>query len=557
MYRSFETSTTRRRRILDGQWDFVTDPDDEGVAADYGESFPEEAGRIDVPVAWNAVSEHYDHEGPAWYRRRFELPEASTARVVFHGVCHDATVWMDGERVAEHYGGYTPFEVVTDLDAGEHELVVRADNTRDERSIPRPGTDWFPYGGITREVVVESVPSVFVDDVRVDYDLDGDRADATVAVAVRNEGEATEAPVAVELAGESAERLVDVESGAATIDFELSLEVDRWSPDDPRLYEVVAEVGDGERRDERRERVGFREIEVTDTDILLNGDPIELRGVNRHEDHPEWGHAQPLRVQELDLDLIADAGMNTIRTSHYPNHPRFLDLCDERGFLVIEEIPYWQFDAERFGREDVLERGKAMLGEMIDRDRSHPAIVAWSVTNECANEEQGVHEATSELVELARDRDDRPVTLASNNYHPDGDGDDLCLELVDFVGVNAYPGWYSEGEYANVIAGAREDNPDKPIVATEFGAGAVYGERTRESQKWSEGFQTAFLEDAIETFRETEYVTGFTIWQYCDTRTDPRNWAGRPKTKNNKGIVDEYRRPKEAYGAVADLLDDE
>ncbi|MFB6134422.1 MAG: glycoside hydrolase family 2 protein [Halanaeroarchaeum sp.] len=555
MHRTFETSATRRRRELGGPWGFAIDPGDEGVTDGYPESFPDDADRIDVPAAWNARTDYHDYEGPAWYRRRFDLPTSGTTRIAFQGVCHEATVWLDGDRVADHYGGYTPFEVVTDLDAGEHELVVRADNTRDEHSIPRPGTDWFPYGGITREVFVESLPDRFVSDLTVEYDLDGDRADVTASVRVRNEGEATSAPVAFDLAGETIRREVDLDPGTTAVGFDLALDVDRWSLDDPVLYEAVATV-DGKERDEVRERVGFRTIEVTDADLLLNGDPLAFRGVNRHEDHPEWGHAQPFRIQELDLDVIEDAGLNAVRTAHYPNHPRFLDRCDERGVLVIEEIPYWQFDADRFHRGDVLERGTAMLAEMIERDRTHPSIVAWSVTNECANEEAGVYEATADLVERARELDDRPVTLASNNYHPDGDGVDPCLDLVDFVCANAYPGWYDDGSYANVLEGVREDQPDKPVVVSEFGAGAVYGERTRESQQWSEGFQADFVEDAIRTFREADYVAGFAIWQYCDTRTDPRRWETRPKTKNNKGIVDEYRRPKEAYHRVADLLDD-
>ncbi|WP_276256275.1 glycoside hydrolase family 2 protein [Halomontanus rarus] len=569
MHRTFETSTTRRQHSLDGLWEFVLDPADDGLEAGYHGDFPDDADRIDVPAPWNVAGDaaEAEYESPAWYRRTFDLPEETTGVLTFHGVCHDATVWLDGERVASHYGGHTPISVVDGFEAGTHELVVRADNTRDERSIPRPGTDWFPYGGITREVVLEVVPDIFVEDLRVEYELDddSDRAAMTATVTVRNEGETTDRSVSVELVDEAlegeaeaeADTETEIDPGTTQIELDLEADVERWSPhdEDPQLYTVVATVGSGDRADELRERIGFRTVAVTETDILVNGEPVELLGVNRHEDHPEWGHTQPLRLQRLDLDVIEDAGMNTVRTSHYPNHPRFLDCCDERGILVLEEIPYWQFDADRFAREGVLERGETTLREMIGRDRHHPSILAWSLTNECANEEEGVREATEKLADVARGLDDRPLTLASNNYHPDGDGEDLCLEHVDFVCMNAYPGWYQEGDYADVIEGVREDFPEMPIVASEFGAGAVFGERTRENQKWSEGYQADFVEDAVETFRETECVAGFTIWQYCDTRTDPRNWATRPKTKNNKGIVDEYRRPKEAYNRVRDLLE--
>jgi len=177
MRRLFDPSTTRRRRALDGPWDFLTDPENEGIDAEYYETFPDETDRFDVPAAWNVDPDYYEYEGPAWYRRRFEIPQSGTTRIAFDGICHDATVWLDGEHVADHYCGYTSFEVVADIAAGEHELVIRADNTRDERSIPKPAADWRPYGGITREVTVESVPETFVDDVAVDYELDGDRAE--------------------------------------------------------------------------------------------------------------------------------------------------------------------------------------------------------------------------------------------------------------------------------------------------------------------------------------------------------------------------------------------
>jgi beta-glucuronidase len=562
MHRTFDPTPTRWRRELDGPWDFLTDPPEGGAEAGYVESFPDDADRMAVPGTWNVRPSYHDHEGVAWYHRRFEVPATGVARLTFHGVCHDATVWLDGDRVASHYGGYTPFEIQDTLAAGEHDLVVRTDNTRDERSIPRPGTDWFPYGGITREVVLELVPERFVEDLVVEYTI-GDgarevpaedaRVHATVEVVVRNVGESVERTVGTNVAGTDARRTVDLPTGTTTVTFDVQPTVDLWSPEDPDLYDVIGHVETADGRDEYRDRVGFRSIAVTDTDVLINGEATPLRGVNRHEDHPEWGHAQPHRLQEHDLDVIEDAGCNTIRTAHYPNHPRFLDCCDERGILVIEEIPYWQFDAERFAREGVLDRGLATLEDLIERDRHHPSIVAWSVSNECENDEQGVYDATKRLVETARAHDDRPVTLASNQYHSSG-GQDPCLDLVDVACINAYPGWYGDGSWAETLQHARADNPEKPIVVSEFGAGAVANERTHENQKWSEGYQANFLAETIETFKNADAVAGFTVWQYCDTRTDPREWATRPKTKNNKGIVDEYRRPKQAYHAVRDAL---
>lgn len=553
MHRLFDTAPSRRRHRLGGRWAFVADPDDEGREG-YAESFPDDAESIAVPCAWNALPDYHNYEGAAWYRRTFHLPESAPAHLRFEAVANEADVWVDGEHVASHYGGYTPFgALLEDLAAGEREVVVRADNTRDAESVPKPGSDWHPYGGITREVYLEEVPDRFLADLRLEYDLSGSTADVAASVAVRNLGGPTEATLAVDLAGERTERAVDLPAGESTHRLGLTADVERWEPgaDDPALYRVSAALdGDGLAGDERRDRIGFRSVEIEGRELLVNGDPVSIAGVNRHEDHPEWGHAQPLRLMELDAERILNAGCNAVRTSHYPNHPRWLDYCDERGLLVIEEIPYWQYDSERFHRGPVLERGKTTLREMIRRDRHHPSIFAWSVHNECANEEEGVREATRELVSVVEDLDgSRPTTLATNSFE-----DDICLREVDVACVNGYPGWYSDDTWGERLDRLEERHGGMPLIISEFGAGAVYGERTRENQKWSEGYQADLLVDAVETFRERDSVTGFTIWQYCDTRTDRRMEMGRPKSKNNKGIVDEYRRPKEAYRAVRELL---
>ena len=561
MHRRFETTATREQRLLDGTWEFTTALEAEATPAE----FPADPDTIPVPCAWNALPAYYDYHGPAWYRRSVALTDRANVRVRFLAVSHEATVFLDGEERVAHSGGYTPFEFVAeDLPAGEHELLVRAENGRSETTIPLPETDWFDYGGITREVVLETVPDVYVDDFDLEYDLDGDGANGTETARIRATVDVatlereTDRTVAVTVGGTTARERVTVPAGGTSVELALERPVERWTLADPTLYDVtVALEADGEVVDDRRDRIGFREVAVDGREILLNGDPVELRGVNRHEDHPEWGAAQPLRIMREDLRRIREAGLNCIRCSHYPNHPRFLDLCDELGLLVIEELPYWHFDADDFARADLLERGERTLEATISRDRHHPSVFAWSLTNECANEQAGVAEATERLATVARDADDsRLVTLASYNEWTDR-GEDRCLQYCDFACVNGYYGWYTdEPVTADQWTGFLErvaDRHDCPIVVSEFGAGAIEGERTREGAKWSETYQADFLETVIPILRADDAVAGFAIWQFCDTRTS-RDPMGRPKSKNNKGIVGEYRRPKMAYETVRRLL---
>ena len=555
MHRAFETTLTRDQQSLNGRWDFVPDPDDEGRQAGYPTDFPDDTETQHVPGTWNTTPEYYEYEGPAWYRRRFHVPEMGDFRFHFAGIAHDSTVWVDGSEVVSHYGGYTPVEAtLSELSAGEHEAVVRVDNTRSETSIPLPGTDWFPYGGITREVFLEALPKCRITASTFEYDLDDKTATIDADVSFRNDGSATDADVTVAIEDETITKSVTVPPGEFSLHLDMECEIELWSTEDPRLYDVVTSIKtvDGT-VDDHRDRIGFRSIVVTDSDVLLNGDPVEIAGVNRHEDHPDWGHALPATLMDRDLDIIEGAGCNAVRTSHYPNHPRFLDYCDERGVLVIEEIPFWQYDEDDFNRGDILERGEQMLVEMIERDRHHPSVFAWSLHNECYNHEDGVVDATRRLANTALEHDtSRPLTLASNTHWRGHE--DRCLEYVDFVSLNAYWGWYDDQrDWASFLGDVRSQHPSQPILVSEFGAGAVAGERTWGAQKWSEPYQAALLEGTIRTFQRTEYVAGWTIWQFCDTRTDPRKGMSRPKTKNNKGIVDEYRNPKEAYRRVTQV----
>lgn len=559
MHRAFRRSTTRSEVSLDGRWEFIPDPNDVGERKAYYDDFPDDHDTQHVPGTWNTTPAYYDHEDPAWYHRTFFLREGGDALLRFVGVAHEATVWVDGRKVATHYGGYTPFEAhLPDLDAGTHDVTVRVDNSRTPHGLPLPDTDWFPYGGITREVFVERVPTIHLADLAVRYRLDDTTATVSVTATIRNASDESAAELLVEVGDARVREEATIPPGRSTQQVELRVDVERWSLEDPTLSDVRAVVSDESGvEDERRDRIGFREIEVDERSLWLNGEPVAMKGVNRHEDHPDWGHAVPHALIERDLDIIEQLGCNTIRTSHYPNHPYFLDLCDERGILVLEEIPYWQYDEDDFGREHVLDRGERMLTEMIERDRHHPSIVAWSLHNECYNQQDGVADATKRLAETARTSDDsRPLTLASNtNWRG---YEDQCLQYVDFVCLNAYWGWYHDDqEWSEFLQEIRDQHPEKPILVSEFGAGAMQGERTWEGQKWSESYQADLLERTITTFHETDYVTGWTIWQYCDTRTESRKAMVRPRTKNNKGIVGEYRRPKEAYGRLRKILEEQ
>jgi beta-glucuronidase len=552
MLRAFE-QTDRSRTFLDGEWEFLPDPDG-SLDSDIGQDFQNEAETISVPSAWNAHPKYYDYEGIAWYRRTFTLPEQQLLRLQFQAVSYFATVYIDGTKVETHEGGFTPFGITDRLDAGEHEILVRVDNAPTDTTIPLPTVDWPHYGGIIRPVYIEPLPEVAIDGLYVDYELEGDTAEITARVGIAVPGTPDVASERLTVRFEEdevAEQSIPVEDATHEVQFERS--IDRWTPDDPTLYSISARLeGNG---DTLRDRTGFRTLDVDGRDILLNGEEITFKGTNRLEAHPDWGGALPKRLSKLDLELVEEVGMNIVR-DHYPEQEYFLDLCDERGIMVVESLPYWGFEAEDFSRDGVLEKGKQRLETLIHRDYNHPSIVTWGLHNECETESEVVYDATKALADVAEQYDgSRLTTYASNSAYEDRD--DICYDLVDFASINGYHGWYTEVKdweafLESEILGAT----DQPIVLSEFGAGGIFGDRALEKRRWSEGFQADLLEEVVDTALNMDEIAGFWTFCFSDYQIDPNHGdtMGRPKVQNNKGMLDAYRRPKESYWQLREYL---
>ena len=559
MHRTFATTTMRRQIDLQGCWDWLPDPNDAGIAEEWYRRFPARGQQVWVPGVWNTCREYLHYEGAAWYRTRFTSGPCAAAVVRFSAVTHQANVWLDGEPLGEHYGAFLPFCFpVPALESGEHELVVRVDNTHDMTStIPSANLDWFRYGGIHRPVWVEELPGPgYISCVRLTPVVSGAKATLRVRAELTNVGDRViDERWTLYLDGRPAKRgQVRLDPGDAQV---LLFAVDvpdarLWSPGDPQLYTVRLEFAG----DDVIDRTGFRSLVVRGTDVLLNGEPLRIRGVNRHEDHPDWGFALPPHLMLRDLELLADLGATSIRGAHYPNDQRLLDLCDERGILFMEEIPLWGFSREQMVQDVIANRDSAMVWAMIERDSNHPCIWAWSVLNECATDTPEGRLVVERLVDTAREADPtRPVTYATDRHL-----NDICLDLVDVVCVNAYHGWYTHDlSWPEFLDRMRAKIGAKPMVVTEFGAGAIYGNHALEDGViWSEEYQRRLLAECVQHLHQRRDLAGYYVWQLYDTRSDAGARAlRRPRSYNNKGLLDEYRRPKLAYYALRELLRDE
>ncbi|MHB1318493.1 MAG: glycoside hydrolase family 2 protein [Anaerolineae bacterium] len=561
MHRTFSTSRIRAQLDLSGAWDYVCDPEDLGLDEEWYATFPTDTDRLWVPGVWNTHRAYLNYEGVAWYRRAFCLPECRAAKICFAAVTQQANVWLDGEPIGAHYGGFTPFSfLVLAPRTGKHELIVRVDSTHDSRStIPSDRLDWFRYGGISRPVWIEVLQGeAYVDSLRITPVLTGTQAALNVRAEIASVAQATRDvrwTLWVDDVAVHSETVVVGHGSSEVLMFGQTLDkVEIWSPENPRLYAIRLEI-DG---DDVIDRTGFREVQVVGEEIHLNGMPLRIRGVNRHEDHPEWGPSLPEHLMLRDLRLLKDWGGNAIRGAHYPNDQRFLDLCDELGVLFIEEIPLWGFSSEQLASDVISDRAAAMVWAMVERDVSHPCIWAWSVLNECATDTPVGRAIVDRLVDTVHEIDrTRPVTYAT-----DRGTRDRCTDLVDLVCMNAYPGWYThESGWPELLDRMRAMVGIKPLIVSEFGAGAIYGSRSLEDGViWSEEYQSRILTEAIRCFLDRADLCGFFVWQFFDTRSDRGadgvRALGRPRGYNNKGLLNEYRQPKLAYYATREVLAD-
>ena len=557
MTRLFQEHNIRNIRSLSGAWIFLTDPQDVGNEKNWFMGLTG-GDTVIVPSVWNNELGLLDYEGVAWYEKRF-YTKGGCLRFCFDAVMTEATVWLDGNLLGCHYGGFTAFDfIVPDVAEGEHFLTVRVDNRFDAHSIPQKKVDWYHYGGITRDVSVETLEGICVLSYRLDYTLSENMTDLTGVISVDcynakkrkseeslkvNIGDTCVYDGSISVSGRKRMTVVLPE-------FSLN-KIRLWDVGRPQLYDVVFKT----EQDDLRDRVGFRKIETANGQILLNGKPVELRGVNRHEDHADFGMAFPPARMKHDIDLIKDLSCNAIRGSHYPNNKAFLDFLDENGIMFWSEIPIWGvgFSEEALGDPIVVARGLEMHKEMIKQYFNHPSIIMWGMHNEIFAYTEAAYKMSKLYYSYLKENGgNRLVVYAACHIMTD-----ICMEFSDVLCLNLYYGWYNGGlsAWEKELDAFRErckalgiDN--RPVVMSEFGAGALYGFHDTERSKWSEEFQAELLRFCLTLFHERQEIVGSFIWQFCDIRSCKELGLSRARGYNNKGILNENRRPKAAYYAV-------
>ncbi len=554
MIRTFKTHYVRKQmELTESLWEF------EPCAGNYaGQKFP-----VAVPGCWENHPLFADYRGEGIYRKTFQAQ--GNVRIECKGVSHTATVYLDGHEIGHHYNAYTPFSVVvSDLEPGRHMLEIKADNRFHKDSALHVPNDYMSYGGISRGVVVEELSDLYLEYVHVKTYRENKQWHVQVkaAVNVLKIGQNDEEDITIQgkIKDTAFEwKLADTAKKYYEFCTDLKINgIEEWSPETPVLYQVELQMlREDEVIDDLMERFGFREICVQGKYILLNGKRLRIKGICRHEDHPDYGCALPYQTIYNDLVLIRQMGANSIRTAHYPNDEIFLDLCDELGILVWEENHARGLEEDRMKHPLFEEQAEQVIREMIFYHYNHPCIFIWGILNECASETLFGRSCYEKQFRLIREMDDsRPCTFASCKFFGD-----ICFDLPDVISCNLYPRWYVDKpvrDYLNeVYDWIVEDGngKGKPFIVSEIGAGGLYGCHNAYHGKWTEEYQADALSEQVSECLKFSESMGVYIWQFCDVRVSSEWFAGRPREMNNKGVVDEYRRPKAAYGRVKEIFE--
>jgi beta-glucuronidase len=560
------TNTDGRKTIsLDGQWQAIVDPYESGFynyryqpsdngffknakpksKSDLIEYDFDSSGSLKVPGDWNTQSEQlFFYEGTIWYKKSFDYQRRPNTRlfVYFGAANYQADVYLNGQKIGQHIGGFTPFnfEITSLVQNTGNFLIVKVDNKRHRDAVPTLMTDWWNYGGLTRNVKIVETPATFVHDYSIQLQQ-GSRDRISGFVKLNGDKINQRITVRIPEAGISKSFTTD-RNGVAAIDFKADLKL--WSPDNPKLYDVAIEA----ETDHINDQIGFRSIETEGIEVLLNGRPIFLRGVCIHEEAPlRGGRAYSREDAQTLLGWAKELGANFVRLAHYPHNEFMIREADRMGIMVWSEIPvYWTILWEN---PTTLDNARNQLSEMITRDKNRAAVVIWSVANETPLSDARLSFLRN-LISHARSIDPtRLMSAAMERHYVDATTqmiDDPLGEYLDVLGCNEYVGWY-DGLPDKADRLEWKSKYQKPLIMSEFGGDARYGYHGDALTRWTEEYQEKLYRHQLSMLKRIPFLRGTSPWILMDFRSPRRPLPKIQDYWNRKGLISNRGEKKKAF----------
>lgn len=578
-----KNSVSRRMVSMDGLWKFRLDEAGKGEKEGWIEGIPGEE-RIPVPASFQdfyTTKDVREYAGDVWYENDFFVPgewEGREVAIRFAAATHRAVVYVNGVKITEHEGGFLPFLAkATDVVRynAYNKVVVKVNNELTVTNIPcgetatlangkkinNPYFDFFNYSGLQRSVHLLALPKESVFDFDLSYEICG--KDARITYDVKTTGDH---PVYISLYDREGNKVADGNGKQGVLEVK---DARLWQVRKAYLYRLVIQISAGtEIIDEYEQEIGIRTIEVKGTDILVNGNPVYLRGFGKHEDSDIVGRGFNMGVMKRDFELMKWIGANSFRTSHYPYSEEIYQMADREGFLVIDEVAavglfesLMNFMEASTGKKTaffekettpiLLQAHLKAVEEMITRDKNHPCVIAWSLLNEPETSNEAAVPYFKEVFDKAHELDvqKRPRTFALiMNSVP---GVCKCHQFSDIVALNRYYGWYVKGGnelsdaevlFRKELDGWKAMNLNKPFIFTEYGADTLASEHKLPSVMWSQEYQEEYLDMTHKVFDSYDFIKGEQIWNFADFQTTEGILRANG---NKKGVFTRQRQPKD------------
>lgn len=574
----------RKTTTLNGVWKYVVDPYESGYY-DYrrtirdtkAEQNPSEAlflgykpqnlterveydfdksDNILVPRDWNSQKEKlFYYEGTVWYYKKFDfdISNKDNRQFLYIGAAnYETDVYLNGKKLGKHVGGFTPFnyEITGKLNPTGNFVIIKVDNKRSLEQVPTVNTDWWNYGGITRDVLIIEEAATFVEDYYIQL-AKGDKS--TIEISVKLNG-ASKAGQTIDISIPEAKlftRLKTNNEGVAKGIIKVK-KLEYWSSENPKLYKVDLKYAENTLSD----KIGFRTLEVKGADILVNGKSVFLRGISIHEENGiRGGRAYSREDAQMLLGWAKELGCNYVRLAHYPHNENMTRVADELGMMVWSEVPvYWTI---QWQNKETFNNATAQLTDMITRDKNRASIIIWSMANETPISAERT-DFLKKMINTANTLDPvRLISAALERHYKIGEAnthviDDPLEEFVDVVSFNQYIGWY-DGTPEKCKTAVFDFKFEKPVIISEFGAGALQGLHGDKTAVWTEEFQEDLYVETLKMLDKIPQLRGITPWILADFRSPRRLLPDIQEGWNRKGLISETGNKKKAYFVLQDF----